>query len=103
MNIASVPSQNIHLTRMLSVLLDVVSRPSGAIGLTLVVVHLVLALISPLIVPYDYTKMNSALMLAGPDGAHWLGTDHVGRDVFTRFFSGVARRCWSLVSPRPLP
>lgn len=88
MNIASVPSQNIHLTRMLSVLLDVVSRPSGAIGLTLVVVHLVLALISPLIVPYDYTKMNSALMLAGPDGAHWLGTDHVGRDVFTRVLLG---------------
>jgi len=88
MNIASVRSQNIHLTRMLSVLLDVVSRPSGAIGLTLVVVHLVLALISPLIVPYDYTKMNSALMLAGPDGAHWLGTDHVGRDVFTRVLLG---------------
>ena len=88
MNIASVPSQNIHLTRMLSVLRDVVSRPSGAIGLTLVVVHLVLALISPLIVPYDYTKMNSALMLAGPDGAHWLGTDHVGRDVFTRVLLG---------------
>lgn len=88
MNIASVPGQNIHLTRMLSVLLDVVSRPSGAIGLTLVVVHLVLALISPLIVPYDYTKMNSALMLAGPDGAHWLGTDHVGRDVFTRVLLG---------------
>lgn len=88
MNTASVPSQNIHLTRMLSVLLDVVSRPSGAIGLTLVVVHLVLALISPLIVPYDYTKMNSALMLAGPDGAHWLGTDHVGRDVFTRVLLG---------------
>ena len=88
MNTASVPSQNINLTRMLSVLLDVVSRPSGAIGLTLVVVHLVLALISPLIVPYDYTKMNSALMLAGPDGAHWLGTDHVGRDVFTRVLLG---------------
>ena len=88
MNIASVPSQNIHLTRMLSVLLDVVSRPSGAIGLTLVMAHLVLALISPLIVPYDYTKMNSALMLAGPDGAHWLGTDHVGRDVFTRVLLG---------------
>jgi len=88
MSIASVPSHNTHFTRMLSILLDVVSRPSGAIGLTLVVAHLMLALISPLIVPYDYRTMNSALMLTGPDGAHWLGTDHVGRDVFTRVLLG---------------
>ena len=88
MSIASVPSQNTRFTRILLVFRDVVSRPSGAIGLTLVVAHLVLALISPLIVPYDYKTMNSALMLTGPDGAHWLGTDHVGRDVFTRVLLG---------------
>jgi len=88
MSIASVPSQNTRFTRILLVFRDVVSRPSGAIGLTLVVAHLVLALISPLIVPYDYKTMNSALMLTGPDGTHWLGTDHVGRDVFTRVLLG---------------
>jgi peptide/nickel transport system permease protein len=88
MSMASVPSQNTRFTRILLVFRDVVSRPSGAIGLTLVVAHLVLALISPLIVPYDYKTMNSALMLTGPDGTHWLGTDHVGRDVFTRVLLG---------------
>ena len=88
MSIVSVPSQNTRFTRILLVFRDVVSRPSGAIGLTLVVAHLVLALISPLIVPYDYKTMNSALMLTGPDGTHWLGTDHVGRDVFTRVLLG---------------
>lgn len=88
MSIASVSCQNTRFTRILLVLRDVMSRPSGAIGLTLVTAHLVLALISPLIVPYDYKAMNSALMLTGPDGAHWLGTDHVGRDVFTRVLLG---------------
>ncbi len=88
MSIASVSCQNTRFTRILLVLRDVMSRPSGAIGLTLVAAHLVLALISPLIVPYDYKAMNSALMLTGPDGAHWLGTDHVGRDVFTRVLLG---------------
>ncbi len=88
MSIASVSCQNTHFTRILLVLRDVMSRPSGAIGLTLVAAHLVLALISPLIVPYDYKAMNSALMLSGPDGAHWLGTDHVGRDIFTRVLLG---------------
>jgi peptide/nickel transport system permease protein len=64
------------------------TRPSGAIGLTLVVLHLALALISPWIVPYDYTSMESSRTLAGPSAAHWLGTDHLGRDVFTRVLLG---------------
>lgn len=82
------PKNNSRFNRILLVFRDVTSRPSGAIGLTLVLAHLVLALISPLIVPYDYKAMNSALMLSGPDSAHWLGTDHVGRDVLTRVLLG---------------
>ena len=73
---------------VLTVLRDVLARPSGAIGLTLVTAHLVLALISPLIVPYDFKATNSSMMLTGPDMAHWLGTDHMGRDVFTRVLLG---------------
>jgi peptide/nickel transport system permease protein len=88
MSIASVPNQNTRLARFGLVLRDVISRPSGAIGLTLVLAHLVLALISPLIVPYDYKAMNSAMMLTGPEATHWLGTDHLGRDVFTRVLLG---------------
>jgi peptide/nickel transport system permease protein len=88
MSIVSFLDKNKHFNRIILVLRDVMSRPSGAIGLTLVAAHLVLALISPLIVPYDYKAMNSALMLSGPDSAHWLGTDHVGRDVFTRVLLG---------------
>ena len=88
MSIVSFLYKNKYFNRIILVLRDVMSRPSGAIGLTLVAAHLVLALISPLIVPYDYKAMNSALMLSGPDSAHWLGTDHVGRDVFTRVLLG---------------
>lgn len=88
MSVASIPDQNTRLARFLLVLRDVMARPSGAIGLSLVVAHLLLAIISPLIVPYDYKAMNSAMMLTGPDAAHWLGTDHLGRDVFTRVLLG---------------
>ncbi|MGM0660733.1 MAG: ABC transporter permease [Pseudomonadota bacterium] len=63
-------------------------RLSGVIGLTLVALHLALALISPWIVPYEYTSMDSAQTLAGPSAAHWLGTDHLGRDVLTRVLLG---------------
>ena len=88
MIVTSASPQNTRLMRTLSVLRDVVSRPSGAIGLILVVFHVMLALVSPWIVPYDYKAMNSAMMLTGPEATHWLGTDHLGRDVFTRVLLG---------------
>ena len=67
---------------------DLVSRPSGAIGLSLVVFHVGLAIISPFVVPFDYKLQNSALMLSQPDAIHWLGSDHLGRDVFSRTLMG---------------
>ncbi len=52
-----------YLSGLRTVLRDVMSRPSGAIGLSLVVFHVLLALTSPLYVPYDFKTMNSMLML----------------------------------------
>ncbi|SEL25101.1 peptide/nickel transport system permease protein [Roseovarius azorensis] len=74
--------------RAANVLRDVLARPSGAVGLTLVALHLVIALVSPWIVPFDYKAMNAAMTLAGPSDLHWLGTDHLGRDVLSRVLLG---------------
>jgi len=70
------------------VLRDMLARPSGAIGLTLVALHLALAILSPWIVPYDYKSMDATGTLAAPSATHWLGTDHLGRDVLTRVMLG---------------
>jgi len=75
-------------SRAIGVFKDLVSRPSGAIGLFLVIFHIVLALVSPFIAPFDYKLQNSALMLSQPDAVHWLGADHLGRDVFSRTLMG---------------
>ncbi|MEL0023471.1 MAG: ABC transporter permease [Alphaproteobacteria bacterium] len=75
-------------SRAIGILKDLVSRPSGMIGLSLVVCHVILAIISPLIVPFDYKLQNSALMLSQPSSMHWLGADHLGRDVFSRTLMG---------------
>ena len=77
-----------YISGLRTVLRDVMSRPSGAIGLSLVVFHVLLALTSPLYVPYDFKTMNSMLMLMPPSSEHWLGTDHLGRDVLTRVLLG---------------
>ncbi|MBK44416.1 MAG: peptide ABC transporter permease [Roseovarius sp.] len=71
-----------------ALLRDLVARPSGAIGLALVTFHVLLALLSPWLVPHDYKAMDATLTLAEPSAAHWLGTDHLGRDVLTRVMLG---------------
>ena len=75
-------------SRATGVFKDLVSRPSGALGLSLVLFHVILALVSPFIVPFDYKLQNSALMLSQPGAVHWLGADHLGRDVFSRTLMG---------------
>ena len=75
-------------TRWRSVLIDLVSRPSGAVGLTIVVLQVALALVSPWIVPYDFKAVSANDILDPPSLAHWLGTDHLGRDILTRTMLG---------------
>ena len=85
----SLVHQNLRAgSRAAGIFKDLVSRPSGAIGLSLVIFHVALALISPFIIPFDYKLQNSALMLSQPDAVHWLGSDHLGRDVFSRTLMG---------------
>ena len=74
--------------RRTSVLRAVLARPSGAIGLAIVVFHLLLALFGPLIVPYDYAQQNVEAIMAPPSAEHWFGADRLGRDVFTRTVLG---------------
>lgn len=76
------------LTRWAQVLRDVARRPSGFIGLALVGLHLVLAIFSPWLAPYDYKALDSSMILTPPSAEHWLGTDAYGRDVFTRVILG---------------
>ncbi|WP_134325041.1 ABC transporter permease [Cumulibacter soli] len=40
-----------------------------------------------LIAPYDPLQQSTAV-LQGPSGAHWLGTDHLGRDTLSRLLEG---------------
>jgi peptide/nickel transport system permease protein len=47
------------------------------------------ALISLCYTPYDPTTMDIHHRLEGPSHAHWLGTDHYGRDVFSRIMQGA--------------
>ncbi len=54
-----------------------------------VLLILVLALFSPFIATHDPMRLNPAVRLQGPSAAHWFGTDHFGRDIFSRVVYGA--------------
>lgn len=61
---------------------------SGMLGLTILVFHILIALSSPLIVPFNPTEISASLKNLSPSGEHFFGTDQFGRDVFTRVLLG---------------
>jgi peptide/nickel transport system permease protein len=75
-------------SKFFEVIKTMVSKPSGLIGLSIVCFHVFLAIISPLITPHDFKAINPSLMLLPPSSEYWFGTDHLGRDVFTRTILG---------------
>ncbi|WP_353183629.1 dipeptide/oligopeptide/nickel ABC transporter permease/ATP-binding protein [Bosea sp. (in: a-proteobacteria)] len=67
----------------------ILAQPKGAIGLTLVVLYLLLAIFGPMLAPQDAFRQNFAQTLRPPSAAHWFGTDQLGRDVFSRVLTGA--------------
>src|SRR5205823_2816194 len=63
-------------------------QPLTVVGLVVVVAWLVVALLAPLMAPYDPLAQGSNLYQA-PSATHLLGTDELGRDVFSRVLWGA--------------
>ena len=51
------------------------------------------ALAAPLVAPHDPNAIDARAILASPSREHWLGTDNLGRDIFSRLVYGAR---WSL-------
>jgi ABC-type dipeptide/oligopeptide/nickel transport system permease subunit len=61
----------------------------GAVGLVIVLTLVVLAGLSERIAPYDWRAQDVVGRFAGPSAQHWLGTDELGRDIFSRVLYGA--------------
>ena len=59
------------------------------IGLALVAVFAAAALIGLVWTPYDVTGVSIADRMQPPSAAHWLGTDHLGRDILSMLMVGA--------------
>jgi ABC-type dipeptide/oligopeptide/nickel transport system permease subunit len=64
------------------------SRGSVRFGLVVLGLMLLISLLAPWISPYGMDEQDLTRVLQGPSAAHWLGTDNLGRDLFTRILWG---------------
>lgn len=67
----------------------VLLKPLTLIGFIIIAGILLLALIAPLIAPYDPDAINVKAILLSPGAGHLMGTDGLGRDVFSRMLYGA--------------
>jgi oligopeptide transport system permease protein len=74
---------------------------AAVVGMVILAIITLLAIFAPLLSPYPFDKVNFNLVSCSPDwwpdkmvlcnagGAHWFGTDALGRDLFVRVLYGA--------------
>ncbi|WP_047549667.1 ABC transporter permease [Methylotenera sp. G11] len=64
------------------------SNPLALAGFIIILLIFVLAMLAPVIAPFDPDEINVKAILLGPSMQHWMGTDGLGRDVLSRMLHG---------------
>src|SRR5207249_11994806 len=64
-------------------------NPLGAAGQFLLLIMVVTAIFSEPLSTYDPIATDAADTLAPPSHNHWLGSDHLGRDIYSRIVYGA--------------
>lgn len=64
-------------------------KPLGAIGGAIIITFFFVAALADVIAPYRYDQINPRERLEGPSSRHLMGTDNLGRDLFSRVVVGA--------------
>lgn len=64
------------------------SNPLALAGFIIIILIFLLAMLAPIIAPYDPNDINVKAILLAPSTQHWMGTDGLGRDVLSRMLHG---------------
>jgi peptide/nickel transport system permease protein len=67
---------------------EIVGSSPAIVGFVILLVMIMAALLAPLIAPYDPQQQSVASLLA-PSMSHWLGTNHVGQDIWSQLLFGA--------------
>jgi peptide/nickel transport system permease protein len=64
-------------------------KPLGAVGAGLMLLMVLVAIFADQLATHDPITTSAAATLAPPGAEHWLGTDHLGRDTYSRIIFGT--------------
>lgn len=81
--------QNASAVRLKAFYKKLSKNKAAIFGLSIVVIFSLLAILAPLIAPYDPAQMQMSKKLQTPSAEHWLGTDDKGRDILSRLLFGA--------------
>lgn len=78
-----------HKSQFAGIMMRLAKNKLAMVGLAIIVFLIALALFAPLVAPYDYITQDYEAIYAKPCSAHLLGTDRLGRDIFSRLIYGT--------------
>src|SRR5205814_681245 len=64
-------------------------KPLGAAGGAIMLLMVLTAVLAPWLQTHDPIATDAAYTLGQPNAEHWLGTDHLGRDIYSRIVHGA--------------
>ncbi|MFB6484535.1 ABC transporter permease [Streptomyces virginiae] len=66
-----------------------VQNKLAVVGLVIITLLFLTAIFGDMLAPYDPAAQDLENTLASPNGTHWMGTDALGRDMFSRLIAGT--------------
>ncbi len=89
--VRAIPLKTMHRQRSLwgDATRKLVRNRLAVVGLIITALLLFVAIFGPWIAPYSYTEQNLRNTARMPSAEHWLGTDELGRDMFSRVLWGA--------------
>ena len=82
------PADGLRERAQPSLVRDLLRSKKAVISLVMLALVIAVAVFAPLIAPFDPAKVGAGKYFAPPSGLHLLGTDNLGRDVFSRIIWG---------------
>jgi peptide/nickel transport system permease protein len=102
MSVAAEPGQDLapDVPRFAALRCIVLGQRATIAASTVIVLFAAVAVLAPMIAPYDPLAQSYLRINAYPSSEHWLGTDQFGRDVLSRLIHGSRNSLiFGLISP----